>query len=76
VAARGPIPADAVRVAAGPVTGDVAAWARDSAETAGCGDDIKPGVSNRHRHMWPGPTRVINAIANAATNPAQRHTSS
>jgi hypothetical protein len=32
----------------------VAAWARDSAETAGYGDDIKPGVSNRHRHMVAG----------------------
>jgi hypothetical protein len=36
----------------------VAALARDSAETAGSGDDIKPGVSNQHRHMVAGGRRA------------------
>lgn len=47
VAARGPMPTDGVRVLAGPVTGQ---RGRVGAGRLGTANDIKPGVSNRHRH--------------------------
>jgi hypothetical protein len=39
-------------------------------------DDVKPGVSSRHRRTAAEVRHVINVIADAATNPTQRRTSS
>jgi hypothetical protein len=60
------MPADGVRVQAGPVTGRRGRVGAGRRRDGWCGDDIKPGVSNRHRHTVAGGRHVINnAIADA-----------
>jgi len=76
VAARGPMPPDAMRVAAAPVTGRHGPHAaRDGANTAGCGGCYQARVSNGHGQTVADERHAINTIAEAPTNPTQRRTS-
>jgi hypothetical protein len=76
VAARGPMPPDAMRVAAAPVTGQHGPHAaRDGAKTAGCGGCHQARVSNGHGQTVADERHAINTIAEAPTNPTQRRTS-
>src|SRR5271166_1574733 len=66
VAARGPMPPDAMRVAAAPVTGQHGPHAaRDGAKTAGCGGCHQARVSNGRGQTVPDERHVMNALAEA-----------
>jgi hypothetical protein len=69
VAARGPMPPDAMRGATWPHA------ARDGAKTAGCGGCHQARVSNGHGQTVSDERHAINTIAEAPTNPTQRRTS-
>jgi hypothetical protein len=75
VAARGPMPPDAMRVAAAPVTGRHGPHAaRDGAKTAGCGGCHQACASDGHGQTAADERHAINTIAEAPANPAQRRT--
>src|SRR3954447_12312689 len=71
VAARGPVPPDAVRVAAGPVTGRRGPVRRGTAaRRLGAADAIGPGVSNGHGQTAAGERHAINTTAEAPHKPS------